>query len=379
MNKPFYKGRLSINKEKSSPYWMVTFQGPDGKMKRRSTKVPVNGGEFEGDRITAKLAERIAYQRGVQIACAEAEEYQVHNNVSVRAWCDGFVGRKAALVSEQTAYNARTACKHFYEYLGARANAPLRLITKADIKGFVAARRELVRQKTVYKDMSVLSQAFADAVDAEVIDRNPCAGVSIPPDRAGEKLHKEAFTLDEIRYMIEHFPPLWSSAVRCSFETYGQRLGDILRLNWNQFDWERRIVRFDTGKTGRWMDQPMREGFYQWALARWKEAGEPADELLHAPLLALGDGASYQFGLLLRTHGIGVVHGAAGGRRRRMNSKSFHSIRATAATLLQASGVSQGLAMELVGHDSSAVHSVYIRPSADQLRSAAESLPELLP
>ena len=33
MNKPFYKGRLSINKEKSSPYWMVTFQGPDGKMR----------------------------------------------------------------------------------------------------------------------------------------------------------------------------------------------------------------------------------------------------------------------------------------------------------------------------------------------------------
>ena len=93
MSKPFYKGRLSINKEKSSPYWMVTFQGPDGKMKRRSTKVPVNGGEFEGDRITAKLAERLAYQRGVQIACAEAEEYQAHNNVSVRAWCEDYVRR----------------------------------------------------------------------------------------------------------------------------------------------------------------------------------------------------------------------------------------------------------------------------------------------
>lgn len=263
MSKPFYKGRLSINKEKSSPYWMVTFQGPDGKMKRRSTKVPVNGGEFEGDRITAKLAERLAYQRGVQIACAEAEEYQAHNNVSVRAWCEDYVRRKAALVSEDTARNARTAYKHFYAYLGTRADAPLRLITKADIKGFVAARREEVRQKTVAKDLAALSQAFADAVDAEVIDRNPCAGVSIPPDRAGEKLHKEAFTLDEIRYMIEHFPPLWSSAVRCSFETFGQRLGDILRLNWNQFDWERRVVRFDTGKTGRWMDQPMREGFYQ--------------------------------------------------------------------------------------------------------------------
>lgn len=377
MNKPFYNGRLSINKEKSSPYWMVTFQGQDGKMRRRSTKVPVNGGEFEGERITAKLAERLAYQRGVQIACADESEFQSHNNISVRAWCDGYITRKAPLVSERTVNNARTAHKYLYEFLGPRADAPLRLITKADIKGFVAARRELVRQETVRKNMEAISCAFKDAVDSEVIDRNPCAGVSIPPDRAGEKLHKEAFTLDEIRYMIEHFPPLWSSAVRCSFETFGQRLGDILRLNWNQFDWERRVVRFETGKTGRWMDQPMREGFYQWALTRWKEAGEPVDELLHAPLLALGDGASYQFGLLLRTHGIGVVHGSAGGRRRKVNSKSFHSIRATAATLLQASGVSQGLTMELVGHDSSAVHSVYIRPSAEQLRSAAESLPEL--
>lgn len=182
MSKPFYSGRLSINKEKSSPYWMVTFQGPDGKMRRRSTKVPVNGGEFEGDRITAKLAERLAYQRGVQIACAEAEEYQAHNNVSVRAWCDDYVRRKAALVSEDTARNARTAYKHFYAYLGGRADAPLRLITKADIKGFVAARREEVRQKTVAKDLAALSQAFTDAVDSEVIDRNPCTGVSIPPD-----------------------------------------------------------------------------------------------------------------------------------------------------------------------------------------------------
>jgi hypothetical protein len=240
MSKPFYSGRLSINKEKSSPYWMVTFQGPDGKMRRRSTKVPVNGGEFEGDRITAKLAERLAYQRGVQIACAEAEEYQAHNNVSVRAWCDDYVRRKAALVSEDTARNARTAYKHFYAYLGGRADAPLRLITKADIKGFVAARREEVRQKTVAKDLAALSQAFTDAVDSEVIDRNPCTGVSIPPDRAGEKLHKEAFTLDEIRYMIEHFPPLWSSAVRygMSYQAYFRKAQELYAKEGCSKEWK---------------------------------------------------------------------------------------------------------------------------------------------
>ncbi|MCD8070210.1 MAG: hypothetical protein LUE08_02345 [Akkermansiaceae bacterium] len=67
----YYEGRLSINQEKTSPYWMVTFQGKDGKMRRRSTKVPVAGGMFEGTRITARLAEKIACQRGVQIACCQ--------------------------------------------------------------------------------------------------------------------------------------------------------------------------------------------------------------------------------------------------------------------------------------------------------------------
>ncbi|MBR3903252.1 MAG: phage integrase SAM-like domain-containing protein [Akkermansia sp.] len=377
MSKDFYKGRLSINKEKTSPYWMVSFQGPDGKMRRRSTKVPVAGGMFEGVKITAKLAEKLAYQRGVQMACAAETEYESHNNISVRDWCEGYISRNAGRISARTVNNARTAYKFLYTFLGSRASAPMRLLTKADIKNFVATRREQVRAETVKKDLAAISQACKDAVDAEIIDKNPCQGVSIPADRAGEKRIKEAFTLEEIRYMIDKFPPQWSSAVRCSFETFGQRLGDILRLDWSQFDWNARVVRFVTGKTGRVLAQPMRDGFYTWAYAEWQKAGCPESGLLHPDLLPLGDGASYQFGTLLRTHGIGLLHGSFGGRRRVMNSKSFHSIRATCATLLHASGVSQGMAMELVGHDSQDVHSVYIRPTSDQLRDAANALPSI--
>ncbi len=35
------------------------------------------------------------------------------------------------------------------------------------------------------------------------------------------------------------------------------------------------------------------------------------------------------------------------------------------------------MAMELVGHDSAAVHEVYIRPTAEQLAAAAAALPAL--
>lgn len=60
-----------------------------------------------------------------------------------------------------------------------------------------------------------------------------------------------------------------------------------------------------------------------------------------------------------------------------MGSKSFHSVRATCATLIQASGVPQGVAMRLVGHDSDAVHLGYVRPDAVLLREAANAMPAL--
>ncbi len=377
MKQEFYRGRLSLDKDRLSPYWYVTFEGADGRRRRRSTKVPVKGGLVDGVRVTARLARQEAYQRGVQIAIASEMEYEAENNTTVREWCDSFISQHSRCISERSANNARTAYKFFYAYLGKRADQPIRFITKQDAKGFVLHRRESVRNKTVAKDVTALSQAFREAVEAEVISKNPFAGLSIPQDRAGEKLHKEAFSMEEIRYMIDKFPPVWSSAVRCSFETWGQRLGDILRLDWSQFDWVNRVVNFVTGKTARRLRQPMREGFYQWAHARWQEEGCPATGLLHGSLLALGDGASFQFGLLLRTHGIGVLQGSYGGRRRIMNSKTFHSIRATVATELHASGVSTSMAMELVGHESQEVHSVYLRPTTQQLANAVSGIAAL--
>lgn len=96
------------------------------------------------------------------------------------------------------------------------------------------------------------------------------------------------------------------------------------------------------------------------------------------PRLRVHSNPSQEFTQLVRLHGIGVTGDeAGGGRRRRWHSKTFHCLRATVATMLHANGVSQGLAMELVGHDSAEVHAVYIRPTVQQLRDEAERLPLL--
>ena len=169
------------------------------------------------------------------------------------------------------------------------------------------------------------------------------------------------------------------AAVRCCLGTYGQRLGDIRHLRWDQFDWGQRVVHMTTGKTGRVMHQPMLEGFFQWAQARyaWAQAqgGEAAVWVL--PRLRVHSNPSQEFTQLMRMHGIGVQNGGGQGKRRVWHSKTFHCLRATVATMLHACGVSQGMAMELVGHESAEVHAVYIRPTQEQLRQVVHALPEV--
>ncbi len=283
---------------------------------------------------------------------------------------------KLGRVSVATYDNARATYKFFTDWLGKKASAPIISITKATIKEWVLYRRSQVRYATCRKDLSAIRAAFEWAVDAEIIERNPCDKVAIPADTKEEKIVHEAFSLEEIRFLLGKLPCEWATAVRCCLGTYGQRLGDVLNLRWEQFDFNARTVTLITGKTARPLCQPMQEWFYLWAKEQYenKEAGQ----VWLCPSLRVLSSPSHEFTQLVRSHGIGICGNDTSGRRRVWHSKTFHSLRATVATMLQAAGVSQGMAMQLVGHESEEVHAVYIRPSLEQLRCAANTLPPLI-
>lgn len=371
--------RVSISKDAKSPYWVAQWTDGVGRRVKKSTKVPWRGGMFRGERLTPAQARKRAEVVAWQLAAAREIAYKQHDNTSVRELFEKMLAGKLGRVSLATYDNARTDYKQFLGWLGRRANEPARLITRADVKAWVFARRAEVRAKTVQKALTAIRAAFAWALDAEMLEKNPCEGVRVPPDSKDEKVVHEAFTLEEVRLLVEKLPEEWSAAVRCCIGTYGQRLGDVLGLRWEQFDWERRVVRMVTGKTGRVLCQPMQEWFYAWARERYDAAqaagGEAAEWVM--PRLRRHSNPSAEFTQLVRLHGIGLVGRDAGGKRRTWHSKTFHGLRATVATMLQAAGVSQGFAMELVGHESAEVHAVYIRPSDEQLRQAAGRLPEL--
>ncbi len=368
---------VSIYSDAKSPFWLAQLVRPDGSRVKRSTKVPVEGGLFQGERLSKAQAKRRALLVAQELAAAAQVEAERQDNLSVRALFDTVLKGKLGRLSVATYANARTTYAQFCSWLGERrALEPARLVTRADIKLWVTDRRAVVRCKTVQHNLYVLRAAFNWALDAELIARNPCDRVSVPPDSKDERVVHEAFSQEEVQVLVEKLPVEWAAAVRCCLGTFGQRLGDIRQLRWEQFDWERRVVRFVTGKTGRRLQQPMLDGFYQWARERYawaqEQGGDAAVWVL--PRLRVHSNPSQEFTQLVRLHGIGLQSGSGLGKRRTWHSKTFHCLRATVVTMLHANGVSQGMAMELVGHDSPEVHAVYLRPSADQLREAAGRL-----
>lgn len=372
-----YSVSFSVFSDAKSPFWLAQLVRPDGSRVKRSTKVPVEGGVFQGERLSKSQAKRRALLVASELAAVAQVEAQRVDNLSVRELFDKMLAGKLGRLSVSTYNNARTTYAQFCEWLGARrAGEPARLVTRADIKQWVTDRRAEVRCKTVKHGLYVLRAAFNWALDAELIVRNPCDRVQVPPDSKEEKVVHEAFSPEEVQVLVERLPDEWAAAVRCCLGTFGQRLGDIRLLRWEQFDWVLRVVNMTTGKTGRRLQQPMLAGFYEWARARyeWAQAqgGDAAVWVL--PRLRVHSNPSQEFSQLVRLHGIGLQTGGGVGRRRTWHSKTFHCLRSTVVTMLHANGVSQGMAMELVGHDSAEVHAVYLRPTAEQLRAAAARL-----
>lgn len=375
-NKPTASINVSVNKSEGSPFWMASFTGPDGKQKRRSTKVPVGGGIFCGEKLSAKQAEKRALLVGAQLAEEEYKEHHTHDNTTVREHLNNYFRRVVSRLSPSSHSTNSTAFRRLCVWLGKRADEPLRLFTKGDAKLYLEMRRKLCRATTVVREACCFKVAFEDAIDLDIISKNPWRGIRIPADRGKEKLQAEPFTMEEIKFIIDNFPPEWSSAVRCSFETFGQRLGDIRRLKWKQFDWEKRVVRFVTGKNDRVLQQPMRDNFYSWARAEYEARGCDDEAFVHPNLARQTKSVSGEFTRLLEVYKIGERQDEyLEGNRKSHRTKTFHSVRRAAATLIHAAGFSETMAMKLVGHKSSAVHEVYVKPDVEQLRALVECMP----
>ena len=166
----------------------------------------------------------------------------------------------------------------------------------------------------------------------------------------------------------------------------GQRLGDIATLRWNNLDLARGELRLSTRKTGKAIVLPLAASLRKQIECLLTSSNEPS--AVHPKAFDLVErqrktgNLSNQFAGLLAAAGLRQKknHKSTGkgrGKRRNVEPLSFHSLRRTATTLLHEAGVPSAVAQALIGHDSEAMHELYISVGREALEKATAALPEI--
>ena len=164
----------------------------------------------------------------------------------------------------------------------------------------------------------------------------------------------------------------------------GQRLGDLAKLTWRAVDLDTGEIAFTTRKTRRRILLPLVQPLADY-FASLPTSDNPNVFIFPRAASAKRTASlSNQFREILVEAGLVQPlprgHKSIGKGRdqaREASEISFHSLRHSAVTMLQAAGVSGFIAREIVGHESAAVSRQYTHLTTDDKRAAMQRLPDV--
>jgi integrase len=239
-----------------------------------------------------------------------------------------------------------------------------------DFKTDLALR---VAPTTVNKAVKVLKAALNAAVKVRQLEFNPAQHVQFIEQ---EESNRRPFTKEELGKLMKAVKGEWKTMVMLGFYT-GQRLRDCANLTWQEVGG---TVGLTTMKTGRSQDVPIAD-----PLSRHlsKIAGDKPDAPL-CPTFA-GKKASWlsaEFYKVMVKAGIVQKrsHQSTGkGRdgKRDTGQISFHSLRHNATSALKSAGVSDAVAMDIIGHETKAISRNYTSIELDAKKAAVAKLPDI--
>jgi integrase len=379
-----------VFKSPNSNNWIAGFRDTNGKRCNRSTGLPATERNkkkaldiaFEYE--TAGTNKRAAQQ--VRRTILDLHKKLTGEDMPVmtlRMHVDQWLLSKKPSVEADTHGFYHRACERFFTFLDDKADKELGEITRGDVETFRDTLAKQIAPKTVNHHVKVLKMVFRDARDRALLVDDPTEFVKSVKMR--KVLERRPFTMDEIRAVLPHCDAEWRSMVLFGFCT-GQRLGDIARFQWKNVDLKKKTVSLVTSKTGKALTIPLPQDLHKHLISLPTPINKEQPIHPHAYELVMKQGRtgalSNHFAVILANAGFreSVSHKKKGeGRsaKRKGNELSFHSLRRSTATYLHEAGVPQSVAMALIGHDSEAVHSVYVNVGEEAMRSAAKKLPSL--
>lgn len=375
----------SIRLKPNSRYWIACFTDHDGRQRQASTKTT---NKTQALKIATDLEQ--AYRNRITEVQArrlfEGVLNEVHGTqgtltTTVRNAADLWLQGKRVEISAAGVRRYEDTLKRFINHLGSKADADLGAITAAVLESFRNDLAEALSPATVNLTVKILRGFFSYCVEKGWLGENPAARIRTIKRRSQDK-KRRPFTVEEIRSILQHCSDEWRGMVLFGLYT-GQRLKDISRYTWANIDLQAKeiLLRDGTGKTGRVVSIPISATLME-AIAML-----PATDDRDAPLFPtfvdeLSGTLSNQFHKILEKAGLVEArskHGVGKGRdaKREASGLSFHCLRYTTTSWLKNAGVSEAVAMDIVGHDSAAISRTYTKISSEAKTEAINKLPTL--
>lgn len=388
----------SIHLQPGKPNWFCYFTTPDGVRRTKSTKTQNKKQAL----IICKTWEKAALEQkrlGLTpdrardvIAKGIAEIYVIGNKeampgASLKAWCAQWNESKALQVSKGSSGRYAGIIESFLTFLGSRADKDVSTIRAMEVMKWRDGIAKRLSVGSANLSLKALRACFADAVKQGLITNNPAGQVKILKAK-GSSARREV-SPEEIQRILSKCDEEWRGLVLFGLYT-GQRLGDLARLKWHSVDTTKGNDKWNlsltTKKTGRRMFLPI-VGPLQDYLLELTAGDDPSAPLFpraHKVVAEQGrvGTLSNRFRDILVDAGLaepGNHRARKEGRsgRRQASEVSFHSLRHSAVTLLKASGVSDAIAREIVGHESAVVNRGYTHLSAEDMRPHLDKMPDV--
>jgi integrase len=379
----------SIWRHPNSRYFTACFRDQNGRQRRITTK-------STDRRKAAKIAdsfEKVAREKRTRTHVLRVIA-QLHEEIggqpicrtSLREFATSWLVEKEASTVAVTSDFYRASVAKLLRFLGERAEFPINEITKQDLLSYRKSLIGKVSAKTINHDFAAIRMLFRSARKEDVIEKDPAETIAaLRTARNGASSARRAFTLDELRTILSVADDEWRSMILVGLYS-GQRLSDVGRLTWENVDLERGEIRLVTSKTGKRLIIPLATPLLRHLESMGSSDNPRAPLHPRAAEIIRREGKSStlsrQFAELLSTAGLRLRkshQGEGKGRSavRESHGPSFHSLRRTATTLLHEAGVPAAVCQALIGHDSEAMHELYVKVGHEALQKAAAALPEL--
>jgi integrase len=298
--------------------------------------------------------------------------------------------RQSKRVRKSTFNSYSKAVSRFLSFLEDKSKLPLHRLTREMIEGFQEAETKITRASTAYLKIKTLRIFFKDSMIRSYIAKDPSLGIKATLDEKKNE-GRRPFTVNQLKAIEKQCTDEWRGLFLFGLYT-GQRLADIANLRWYDLKMEGEeatwTVAFNTRKTGRQMDIPLTAPLRDYILEEMESSDDVDDFLFPKAASKTAKGTSgmlsNEFRKILKSAGIvdslvnkNPKNPKGRSAPREASVHSFHSLRHSAVSLMKNAGISPEIVRDIIGHESTAVSSIYTHISHEAKASALSSMPTL--